>query len=65
MEEISTDLDQGRLVWTNMGQIIRMLQDLLNNGEDSTLGEFFLFNILHILHVFTLYADLPLIISPL
>ena len=41
VEDVSTDLDQGHLVWTNMGHIIRMLQDLLNNGEDSTLGEVF------------------------
>ena len=41
VEDVSTDLDQGHLVWTNMGQIIRMLQELENNGEDSTLGEFF------------------------
>ena len=41
VEDVSTDLDQGHLVWTNMGQIIRMLQELQNNGEDSTLGEVF------------------------
>ena len=41
VEDVSKDLDQGHLVWTNMGQIIRMLEDLLNNGEDSTLGEVF------------------------
>jgi len=41
VEDVSTDLDQGHLVWTNMGQIIRMLEELQNNGEDSTLGEFF------------------------
>ena len=41
VEDVSTDLDQGHLVWTNMGQIIRMLEELQNNGEDSTLGEVF------------------------
>jgi len=41
VEDVSTDLDQYHLVWTTMGQIIRMLEDLLNNGEDSTLGEYF------------------------
>ena len=41
MEDVSTYLDQCHLVWTTMGQIIWMLEDLLNNGEDSTLGEFF------------------------
>ena len=41
VEDVSTDLHQGHLVWTNMGQMIRMLQDLQNNGEDSTLGEVF------------------------
>ena len=41
VEDVSTDLHQCHLVWTNMGQIIRMLQELINNGEDSTLGEYF------------------------
>ena len=64
VEDASTDLAQGHLVWTNMGQIIRMLEELQNNGEDSTLGEVFLYNVSYLLHDFTLYAHLPLMISP-
>ena len=65
VEDVSMELDQGHLVWTNMGQIIRMLEELQSNGEDSTLGEVFLYNVLYLLHDFTIYAHLPLMISPL
>ena len=40
VEKGSADLDQSRLAWTDIGKIIRMLQDLLNNGQDFTLGEY-------------------------
>ena len=39
VEEGSADLDQSHFVWTDIGRIIRMLQELVNNGQDSTLGE--------------------------
>ena len=40
VEEGSADLDQSHLVWTDIGKMISMLQDLLNNGQDSNLGEY-------------------------
>ena len=40
VEEGSADLDQSHFAWTDIGKMIRMLEDLLNNGEDSTLGEY-------------------------
>ena len=40
VEEGSADLDQSHFTWTDIGRIIRMLEDLVNNGEDSTLGEY-------------------------
>ena len=39
VEEGSADVDQSHFVWTDIGRIIRMLQELVNNGQDSTLGE--------------------------
>ena len=49
VEDSSTDLDQSHLVWTDIGQIIRMLEDLLHNGEDSTLGEYFVLYLTYII----------------
>ena len=40
VEEVSVDLDQSHFAWTDIGRIIRMLEDLVHNGEDSTLGEY-------------------------
>jgi len=39
VEEGSADVDQSHFVWTDIGRIIRMLQEFVNNGQDSTLGE--------------------------
>ena len=40
VEEGSEDLDQSHFAWTDIGKIIRMFEDHLHNGEDSTLGEY-------------------------
>ena len=40
VEEGSADLDQSHFTWTGIGKMIRILEDLLNNGQDSTLGEY-------------------------
>jgi len=40
VEEGSADLDQSHIIWTDIGNIIRMLQELLNGVQDSTLGEY-------------------------
>ena len=40
VEEGSAYLDQSHFAWTDIGKMIRMLDDLLNNGDNSTLGEY-------------------------
>ena len=64
VEEGSADVDQSHFVWTDIGSIIRMLQELVNNGQDSTLGKSSIQHVTYIFYVITLHADLPLIIFP-
>ena len=40
VEEGSADLDQSHFAWTDIGKIIQMLDDLVNTGDNSTLGEY-------------------------
>ena len=42
VEEGSADLDQSHFAWTAIGNNIQMLENLLRNGEDSTLGEYYI-----------------------
>ena len=63
VEEGSADLNQSHIVWTDIGKRIRMLQELMNDVQDSTLGEYSN-QILHIFKVITLYANFQILISP-
>ena len=40
VEEGSADLDQTHTFYTDIGQIIRMLQELMNDVQKSTVGEY-------------------------
>jgi len=63
VEEGSADLNQSHIVWTAIGKIIRMLQDLLNDVQASTLGEYCI-QILHLLKIITMYTDLQILTFP-
>ena len=63
VEEGSADLNQSHIVWTDVGKIIRMMQELLNDVQDSTLGEYSI-QILLSLKVTTMYTDFQILISP-